>query len=103
MEADWEMPTYDYECRECEHVSEVFHNMTAKPRVKCPKCGGRTKKLIGAGAGIIFKGSGFYETDYKRKSGSRNGETKHRAGGEKPSESKDGSKSESKAEKSDKN
>jgi predicted nucleic acid-binding Zn ribbon protein len=43
--------------------------MTAKPRVKCPQCGARTKKNIGAGAGIIFKGTGFYETDYKRKSG----------------------------------
>jgi predicted nucleic acid-binding Zn ribbon protein len=42
--------------------------MTAKRRVKCPECGGRTKKKIGAGAGIIFKGSGFYETDYRRKS-----------------------------------
>ena len=45
--------------------------MTAKPRVKCEKCGSRTKKKIGAGAGIIFKGSGFYETDYKKKSGSK--------------------------------
>jgi putative FmdB family regulatory protein len=70
------MPTYEYECRSCGHVSDVFHNMTARPRVKCPECGGRTKKLLGAGAGIIFKGSGFYETDYKRKSVPRNGEAK---------------------------
>jgi predicted nucleic acid-binding Zn ribbon protein len=42
--------------------------MNARPRVKCPECGGNTRKRIGAGAGIIFKGSGFYETDYKRKS-----------------------------------
>ena len=67
------MPTYEYECTTCGHVCEVFHSMTVKPRVKCPECGGRTKKLIGAGAGIIFKGSGFYETDYKRKSGSNGG------------------------------
>lgn len=69
------MPTYEYECRSCGCISDVFHSMTAKPRVKCPECGGRTKKLIGIGAGIIFKGSGFYETDYKRKSGPGNGES----------------------------
>ncbi len=92
------MPTYDYECKACAHVSEVFHNMTAKPRVKCPECGGRTKKLIGAGAGIIFKGSGFYETDYKRKSGSRDGEAKPKDGEAKSSDSKNGSKAESKKE-----
>lgn len=63
------MPTYEYECKSCGHISDVFHSMTAKRRVKCSECGRPTKKLIGAGAGIIFKGSGFYETDYKRKSG----------------------------------
>ncbi|GAB4334095.1 MAG: hypothetical protein Kow0099_06070 [Candidatus Abyssubacteria bacterium] len=62
------MPTYEYECKACGHVCDVFHSMNAKPRVKCPECGGPTRKRIGAGAGIIFKGSGFYETDYKRKS-----------------------------------
>ena len=61
------MPTYDYECQSCGDVFEKFHSMTARPRVKCPECGGRTKKMLGAGAGIIFKGSGFYETDYRRK------------------------------------
>lgn len=61
------MPTYEYECKSCGNVFDVFHSMTAKPRIKCPECGGRTRKRIGAGAGIIFKGSGFYETDYKRK------------------------------------
>ena len=95
------MPTYEYECRICGHVVDVFHNMTAKRRVKCPECGGGTKKLIGAGAGIIFKGSGFYETDYKRKSGS-NGRTNNRTNvpGEKPSEPKKEEKKETKSEKS---
>lgn len=65
------MPTYEYECTVCGHVFDVFHSMTAKPRIKCTECGGRSKKKIGAGAGIIFKGSGFYETDYKRKSNHR--------------------------------
>ena len=64
---------------------EVFHNMTAKPRVKCPQCGGRTRKRIGAGAGIIFKGSGFYETDYKRKSRPKERRGEGEAAGEKAS------------------
>lgn len=95
------MPTYEYECRICGQVFDVFHNMTAKPRVKCPECGGGTKKLIGAGAGIIFKGSGFYETDYKRKSDS-SGKTNHRPSvpAEKSAEPKKEEKKEIKSEKS---
>ncbi len=61
------MPTYDYECKDCQHAFEEFHSMSAKPVKKCPECGGKVKRLIGTGAGIIFKGSGFYETDYKKK------------------------------------
>ncbi len=60
------MPTYDYECKDCQHAFEEFHSMSAKPVKKCPECGGKVKRLIGTGAGIIFKGSGFYETDYKK-------------------------------------
>ena len=90
------MPTYEYECKSCGHISDVFHSMTTKPRVKCSECGGRTKKLIGAGAGIIFKGSGFYETDYKRKSGTNGGESGAKTPEKKPSESKTEKKSESK-------
>lgn len=63
------MPTYDYECQKCKHTFELFQSMTDKPLEKCPKCKGKVKRLIGGGAGIIFKGSGFYETDYKKKSG----------------------------------
>jgi len=61
------MPTYEYECKDCHHDFEVFQSMSAKPIRKCPECGGKVKRLIGTGAGIIFKGSGFYETDYKQK------------------------------------
>lgn len=61
------MPTYTYQCKRCEHSQDVFHAMSATPRVKCEECGGPCKRLIGMGAGIIFKGSGFYETDYKNK------------------------------------
>jgi len=60
------MPTYEYECQKCQHISEAFQSMTAKPLRKCRECGGNLKRLIGTGAGIIFKGSGFYETDYKK-------------------------------------
>ncbi len=60
------MPTYEYESVTCSHRFDVFHSMSAKPLTKCPKCKGKAKKLIGSGSGIIFKGSGFYETDYKR-------------------------------------
>ena len=61
------MPNYDYECTKCGNEFEAFQKMTDKPLSKCPKCSGKVKRLIGAGSGIIFKGSGFYETDYKKK------------------------------------
>ncbi len=61
------MPTYSYQCKRCSHIQDLFHTMSAKPRVKCAQCGGPCVRLLGAGAGIIFKGSGFYETDYKNK------------------------------------
>ena len=62
------MPTYEYECAACGANFEEFQSMSDKPLRKCPKCGKmKLERLIGAGAGIIFKGSGFYETDYKRK------------------------------------
>jgi putative FmdB family regulatory protein len=59
------MPTYEYECLECSHRFDVFQSMKDEPIKTCVKCGGNVKKLIGAGAGIIFKGSGFYVNDYK--------------------------------------
>jgi len=59
------MPTYEYECKQCNHRFEQFQRITAKPLEDCPECGGAVKRLIGLGAGIIFKGSGFYCTDYK--------------------------------------
>jgi len=62
------MPTYQYECDACEHAFEILQSMLDKRLKKCPECGKNTlHRLIGAGSGIIFKGSGFYETDYKRK------------------------------------
>jgi len=59
------MPTYEYKCLSCGHSFELFQSMSADPVTKCYKCNGDVKRLIGAGAGPIFKGSGFYQTDYK--------------------------------------
>ncbi len=62
------MPTYEYKCEKCGNQFELFQGMKDEPAEKCPKCGGRVKRLLGAGAGIIFKGKGFYQTDYKKSS-----------------------------------
>ena len=60
------MPTYDYSCDACHHEFEVFESITAEPQKKCPKCKkNKLRRLFGAGAGLIFKGSGFYQTDYR--------------------------------------
>ena len=61
------MPTYDYKCQDCGYDFEKFQSINARKLSKCPRCGGKVKRLIGTGAGIIFKGSGFYETDYRSK------------------------------------
>ena len=66
------MPTYDYRCLSCGNNFEVFQYMTEKHLSNCPECGGKVKRLIGAGAGPIFKGSGFYQTDYKNSSNNSN-------------------------------
>jgi len=62
------MPTYEYECEKCGQRFEKFQRMSDKPLRKCPECGGKVKRLFGTGAAVIFKGSGFYATDYKRQS-----------------------------------
>ena len=73
------MPTYDYQCDNCDHTMEAFQSITAKPLKKCPECSKlRLKRLIGTGAGLIFKGSGFYQTDY------RSSEYKKAASSDKP-------------------
>ena len=92
------MPTYSYQCRECGHQLEEFQPITAEPLVRCPSCDkDGLERIIGGGGGLIFKGSGFYLTDYRKESGKekpaaaktdKKGETKDTSpkpsGGEKP-------------------
>lgn len=90
------MPTYEYRCDNCGHELEAFQSITAKPLKKCPECGkSKLQRLLGTGAGLIFKGSGFYETDYRSDS------YKKAAESEKPKAdtSKTDTKKETKAEK----
>jgi len=84
------MPTYEYVCQSCGHEFEQFQSMNDAPLKKCPACGKpRLKRLVGGGAGLIFKGSGFYITDYKNKPAKKEGgETKPAAPAAKPSEAK---------------
>jgi putative FmdB family regulatory protein len=60
------MPTYEYKCPKCRTVFDVFQRMKDKPGAKCPKCGAKAARQMSGGHGIHFKGTGFYETDYKR-------------------------------------
>ena len=63
------MPTYDYECDACGHEFELFQSITAGVKRKCPECSKlKLRRLFGTGAAIVFKGSGFYETDYRSES-----------------------------------
>jgi len=61
------MPNYDYRCQKCDHLFEVFQNMSAAKLEDCPQegCEGKVKRLLGTGSGVLFKGSGFYQTDYR--------------------------------------
>ena len=63
------MPTYEYICKACTHEFEVFHSIKADPISICPKCKKKKlRRLIGAGGAIVFKGTGFYQTDYRSES-----------------------------------
>jgi putative FmdB family regulatory protein len=78
------MPTYRYECAKCSRILEDFHAISDPPLTRCPECGGRLKRLIGGGAGVILKGSGFHKTDYRKKHAGDDGASK--AEGTKPTE-----------------
>lgn len=87
------MPTYEYRCKECGHQFEEFQSITAEPIKECPACHGKVERLISGGTGLIFKGSGFYITDYQRNSNGASGNGKAGAhkttSGEKSSDSAD--------------
>ncbi len=75
------MPTYEYACENCAHEFEEFQSITAKPLKQCPECGKRKlQRLIGTGGGVIFKGSGFYQTDYRSESYKKAAEAEKTAG-----------------------
>lgn len=95
------MPTYDYICEACKNAWEEFQPITAKPTKKCPKCGkAKAKRQIGPGAGIIFKGSGFYQTDYRSDSYKKSADADSKSSSS--SETKSESKSDSKGSSGDK-
>lgn len=85
------MPTYEYRCTDCGHEFEEFQAISAPPIIICPSCGGRTERVISGGAGLIFKGSGFYITDH-RNSKYKSDAAKDGSGISKPSSSSDTSK-----------
>lgn len=81
------MPTYDYQCQKCDHLFEVFQSMNDAKLTECPQsdCDGVLKRLLGTGAGVIFKGSGFYETDFKDRSNYQSGKKKEQGAPTTPS------------------
>ena len=92
------MPTYDYICEACGAALEIFQSMKESAKKKCPECGKMAlERLIGTGAAVMFKGSGFYETDYRSDSYKKSAEADKKASETKP-ETKSESKSESKAD-----
>ena len=93
------MPTYEYRCTACEHGFEKFQRMSDEPVAECPECGARAERRISGGAGLLFKGDGFYITDYRSESykkaassesggGSGEGKSTNSKAESKPSESK---------------
>jgi putative FmdB family regulatory protein len=82
------MPTYDYKCKACGHSAEIYHSMTEVKR-KCPKCGKNAlERQIGTGGAVIFKGSGFYQTDYRSESYKKAAQAEGGAKGESKTEGK---------------
>lgn len=87
------MPTYDYECDACGHEFELFQSISESVKRKCPECGKlKLRRLFGTGAAVVFKGSGFYETDYRsdsyKKAAEKDKKSQESSGKEKKSDSK---------------
>jgi len=87
------MPTYDYECDACGHEFELFQSISEPVKRKCPECGKlKLRRLFGTGAAVVFKGSGFYQTDYRSESYKKAAEKDRKSGSDKKSGSEKGSK-----------
>ena len=81
------MPTYDYFCKKCQNTFEYFQSMSDSALEKCPKCNNKVRRLISGGSGLIFKGSGFYLTDYaQKKENLRTSKNKKKTDKKKPKE-----------------
>ncbi len=92
------MPTYDYVCHACGHEWDMYQAMSDNPIKKCPACGKlKAERLIGTGAGVIFKGSGFYETEYRSESYKQGADAARKASEPAKSDGKGESKSDSKS------
>jgi putative FmdB family regulatory protein len=85
------MPTYEYRCPACQHEFEKLQNMSDEPGAACPECGAPAERLLSGGAGLLFKGSGFYITDYRSDSYKKAASSEKGSGGEKKSGDKGGS------------
>jgi putative FmdB family regulatory protein len=98
MERRSVVPTYEYQCQKCGHVFEEFQSIKAEPLQKCIRkgCRGKVRRLIGGGAGLLFKGSGFYITDYRSEGYKKAAKAGESAGGSSGGESKGSSGGESK-------
>jgi len=92
------MPTYEYRCNACDNTWEEFQSIKAEPTKKCPKCKkAKAERIISAGGGIIFKGSGFYQTDYRSESWKKGAEAAKKASESSTAAPSDSGKSEAKA------
>jgi putative FmdB family regulatory protein len=90
------MPTYDYQCKKCGHRFELFHSIKDETTKRCPKCRSKAVRVPSGGAGLLFKGSGFYITDYRSssyKEGANQDKGKAKDGGSSSKESKSGGES----------
>jgi putative FmdB family regulatory protein len=93
------MPTYDYECDQCGHTFELFQSISEPVKRKCPECGkSKLRRLFGTGAAIVFKGSGFYQTDYRSESYKKGADAEKKSQSDGKSENKPDKKSDAKSE-----
>ena len=81
------MPTYEYKCKDCDHRFDIIQKMSDDTLTQCSECKGSLKRLIGSGAGILFKGSGFYQTDYRSEGYKKAAESDKKKTDSKPSDS----------------